>query len=58
MGEAAVIHILGAGPLIARLNRRDRHHVWARETLGRLEPPFYSCPEAMAEAAAVNRPTG
>jgi predicted nucleic acid-binding protein len=46
-------NILDAGPLIATLNRRDRFHTWACETLGRVGPPFYSCPEAMAEAAAM-----
>jgi predicted nucleic acid-binding protein len=51
--EASVTHILDAGPLIAALNRTDRHHRWAREILGRLPPPFLSCPEAMAEAAAM-----
>lgn len=46
-------HILDAGPLIAAINRDDRHHEWARVTLDRIGPPFYSCPEAMAEAAAM-----
>ena len=46
-------HILDAGPLIAALNRGDRHHQWARETLISIGPPFHSCPEAMAEAAAM-----
>jgi predicted nucleic acid-binding protein len=46
-------NILDAGPLIAAINSRDHHHRWARETLERLGPPFYSCPEAMAEAAAM-----
>ena len=46
-------HILDAGPLIAAINRGDRYHRWARDTLERLEPPFVSCPEAMAEAAAM-----
>jgi uncharacterized protein len=45
--------ILDAGPLIAFLNRRDEHHQWAVNTLERLGPPFHSCPEAMAEAAAL-----
>jgi predicted nucleic acid-binding protein len=48
-----VTHILDAGPLIAALNRGDRYHRWARESLARLGPPFVSCPEAMAEAAAM-----
>lgn len=46
-------HILDAGPLIAALNRDDRYHRWARETIDRIGPPFHSCPEAMAEAAAM-----
>jgi uncharacterized protein len=48
-----VRHILDAGPLIAALNSADHYHRWATETLERISPPFYSCPEAMAEAAAM-----
>ena len=48
-----MITILDAGPLIAALNRDDTHHRWAVETLSRLDPPFHSCPEALAEAAAM-----
>jgi predicted nucleic acid-binding protein len=48
-----MINILDAGPLIASLNRQDEHHHWAVQTLERLGPPFYSCAEAMAEAAAL-----
>ncbi len=46
-------HILDAGPLIAALNREDRYHAWACQTLEALGAPFYSCPEALAEAAAM-----
>jgi predicted nucleic acid-binding protein len=46
-------NILDAGPLIAALNRNDRHHDWACETLARLTPPFHTCPEVLAEAAAL-----
>ena len=46
-------NILDAGPLIAALNVQDEHHGWAVRTLERLGPPFYSCAEAMAEAAAL-----
>jgi predicted nucleic acid-binding protein len=45
--------ILDAGPLIAVLNREDQHHRWACDTLERLGPPFYTCSEALAEAAAL-----
>jgi predicted nucleic acid-binding protein len=48
-----VTHILDAGPLIAAINRGDRYHRWARDTIARLGPPFHSCPEVMAEAAAM-----
>jgi hypothetical protein len=51
--EAEMTHILDAGPLIAALNRNDRYHRWARDTISRLGAPFHSCPEAMAEAAAM-----
>ena len=46
-------HILDAGPLIAALNREDVYHAWACEILQQIGPPFYSCPEALAEAAAM-----
>ena len=46
-------YILDAGPLIASINRQDEHHHWAVQTLERLGPPFYSCAEVMAEAAAL-----
>lgn len=46
-------HILDAGPLIAALNSDDKHHRWSSETLERLGSPFYSCPEVMAEVAAM-----
>ena len=45
--------ILDAGPLIAALNREDQHHLWACDTLKRLGPPFFTCSEALAEAAAL-----
>ncbi len=46
-------NILDAGPLIAALNAQDEHHAWAVRTLEHFGPPFYSCSEAMAEAAAL-----
>ena len=51
--EAPVIHILDAGPLIAVMNRGDTYHHWACTTIERLGPPFHSCAEAIAEAAAM-----
>jgi predicted nucleic acid-binding protein len=51
--QGRVRNILDAGPLIAALNQGDEHHRWACELLERVGPPFYSCAEAMAEAAAM-----
>jgi predicted nucleic acid-binding protein len=48
-----VKNILDAGPLIAALSRTDAHHRWACDVLERIGPPFYSCSEAIAEAAAM-----
>jgi predicted nucleic acid-binding protein len=48
-----VKNILDAGPLIAALNAADTFHQWSCETLDRLGPPFFTCPEAVAEAAAM-----
>ena len=44
---------MDAGPLIAALNRKDQYHSWACETLESIGAPFFSCPEALAEAAAM-----
>ena len=45
--------ILDAEPLIASLNRNDRYHNWACETLARLGAPLHTCLEVLAEAAAM-----
>ena len=50
-----MINILDAGPLIAALNRSDQYHLWACDTLRRLRRPFHTCPEALAEAAAMTQ---
>ena len=35
--------ILDTGPLVAFLHRDDHYHVWAREQLALLPPPFLTC---------------
>ncbi len=42
--------LVDTGPLIALLNRRDRHHVWVREVLDTLEPPVFTCEAVVSEA--------
>lgn len=46
-------YLLDAGPLIAVLTKGDQHHARARATLANLPRPFFSCPEVLAEAAAM-----
>lgn len=47
--------ILDTGPLVAFLNRRDRHHEWAVEVLGRLAPPLLTCESVISEACFLLR---
>ena len=32
--------LLDTGPLVAFLNRRDSHHLWAKQQINRLTPPL------------------
>jgi len=43
--------LLDTSPLVAFFNRRDRHHDWAVEQWGRLEPPLLTCEAILSEAA-------
>ena len=47
--------IIDTGPLVAFLNRRDRHHVWAAEQFGALAPPLLTCEAVLSEAAYLVR---
>jgi predicted nucleic acid-binding protein len=42
--------LVDAGPLVALLNARDRHHEWARAEFGRREAPFHTCEAVLTEA--------
>lgn len=42
--------VLDTGPLVALLNRRDRHNSWVREVLDTVEPPVFTCEPVMSEA--------
>ena len=42
--------IVDAGPLVAHLDRREKHHSWADEWIKRLEPPLLVCEPALTEA--------
>lgn len=43
--------LVDTGPLVAVLNRRDRHHGWAKGHLGRLAPPLLTCEAVLSEAS-------
>lgn len=42
--------IIDTGPIVALLNRRDRHHAWVRDVLDSIEPPIYTCEAVVSEA--------
>lgn len=45
--------VVDTGPLVALLNRRDRHHAWVREVLNTVEPPVFTCEAVISEACFV-----
>lgn len=42
--------VVDAGPLVAFLSDRDRHHAWATAAFGLVAPPALTCEAALAEA--------
>lgn len=42
--------IVDTGPLVALLNRRERHHAWTVETMDVIEPPIFTCDAVLSEA--------
>lgn len=53
-----MIHICDTGPLIAFLNRNDRHHTWAVALMQRVPAPLISCEAVLTEAAYFLREDG
>ena len=47
--------LLDTGPLVALLNRRDRHHEWAKQIADELRPPFFTCEAVLSEACFLLR---
>jgi len=42
--------IVDTGPLVALLNRRERHHAWAAKIMDTMEPPIFTCDPVLSEA--------
>ena len=42
--------VVDAGPLVAFLSERDRHHAWAAAAFALVTPPALTCEAALAEA--------
>ncbi|MGH7280413.1 MAG: type II toxin-antitoxin system VapC family toxin [Polyangiaceae bacterium] len=42
--------VIDTGPLVALLNKGDRHHHWVRAVLDTVEPPIVTCEAVVSEA--------
>lgn len=49
------VRLVDTGPLVAALNRRDRHHRWATSALDTFPPPLLTCEAVLSEAAFLLR---
>lgn len=49
--------ITDTGPLVALLNRRERHHRWAREQFSLIRPPAITCEAVISESCFLLRNT-
>lgn len=47
--------VVDTGPLVALLNRRERHHAWAAQIMDSIEPPIFTCEAVLSEACFVLR---
>ena len=47
--------IIDTGPLVAFLNRSDKHHVWAVNQFSQLNPPFFTCESVISEVCFLLR---
>ncbi len=47
--------LLDTGPLVAFLDRRDRHHGWAKTQWAEIDPPLLTCEAVLTEACFLVR---
>jgi predicted nucleic acid-binding protein len=41
--------LVDSGPIVALLNRQDRHHDWAKREIGKLYDPLLTCEAVLSE---------
>lgn len=51
-------YLLDAGPLIALLDRSDRHHMWALHTVDEMRSPLLTCEPVLSELWFLSRRGG
>jgi predicted nucleic acid-binding protein len=44
-------YLTDSGPLVALLDRSERHHRWAREQFGEIRSPIFTCEGVIAETS-------
>ena len=49
--------IVDTGPLVALINKSDRHHKWTREVMSSVAPPLHTCEAVLSEACFLLRRT-
>lgn len=47
--------ILDTGPLVAFLNKKDRHHEWTKAQFSTMSPPLLTCEAVLSEACYLVR---
>lgn len=47
--------LIDTGPLVAFLNRNDRHHTWSKDQLSSIRPPVLTCEAVLTEACHLLR---
>ncbi len=50
--------VVDTGPLVALLNRRERHHSWVAKVMDTIEPPLFTCDPVLSEACFLLRHIG
>ena len=49
--------VVDAGPLVALLNARDRHHPWAKEAFASAAPPLKTCEPVLTDTLGEDEAT-